>query len=317
MPVIGFESGTSRSWDELAATIYYSSIAALLGSAGQASYAAANAYLDGMAEERSGRGLRTLSVNWGAWAEGGMVAQLSAAATARMARQGVKPMAPAAALEALGEAIFAGGSRAVIGDADWEVLPQQFPQGSAARGFFDGFLPVSAEKVQVEVRAGAGQGDAEEIAAISAAARAERLPRMESFVRGAARRVLGLSSGRPMPADLPLQDLGLDSLMALELRNVLAQAMGRPLSATLLFDYPTIRGLAGYLLGMLAEKQVLRSPTPRTKDLSAGTPAAQDDKVVGVEREKARVTMETELAAMSDAEAEELLLAELDGKGSA
>ena len=303
--------------DELAATIYYSSIAALLGSAGQASYAAANAYLDGMAEERSGRGLRTLSVNWGAWAEGGMVAQLSAAATARMARQGVKPMAPAAALEALGEAIFAGGSRAVIGDADWEVLPQQFPQGSAARGFFDGFLPVSAEKVQVEVRAGAGQGDAEEIAAISAAARAERLPRMESFVRGAARRVLGLSSGRPMPADLPLQDLGLDSLMALELRNVLAQAMGRPLSATLLFDYPTIRGLAGYLLGMLAEKQVLRSPTPRTKDLSAGTPAAQDDKVVGVEREKARVTMETELAAMSDAEAEELLLAELDGKGSA
>jgi len=74
--------------DELAATIYYSSIAALFGSAGQASYAAANAYLDGMAAERSGRGLRTLSVNWGAWAEGGMVAGLSAAAVARMARQG-------------------------------------------------------------------------------------------------------------------------------------------------------------------------------------------------------------------------------------
>ena len=291
--------------DELAATIYYSSIAALLGSAGQASYAAANGYLDGMAEERSGRGLRTLSVNWGAWADGGMVAGLSAAATARMARQGVKPMAPAAALEALGEAIFAGGSRAVIGDADWDVLSQQFPQGSAARGFFDGFLPVGAEKVQVEVKAGAGNRDAEEIAAICAAARVERLPRMEVFVRGAARKVLGLSAGRPMPADLPLQELGLDSLMALELRNVLAQAMGRPLSATLLFDYPTIRGLAGYLLGLLAEdgveKQVLRS--------------AQDDKVVEVEKEKVRATMEAELAAMSDAEAEELLLAELDGKG--
>ena len=287
--------------DELAATIYYSSIAALLGSAGQASYAAANAYMDGMAEQRSGRGLRTLSVNWGAWAEGGMVAGLSAAATARMARQGVKPMASAAALEALGEAVFAGGSRAVIGDADWDVLRQQFPQGSAARGFFDGFLPVGAEKIQVEVKTGAGNGDAEEIAAISVAARTERLPRMESYVRGAARKVLGLSPGRPMPADLPLQELGLDSLMALELRNVLAQALGRPLSATLLFDYPTIRVLAGYLLALVAEKQVLRS--------------AQDDKVVGVEKEKVGVTMEAELAAMSDAEAEELLLAELDGKG--
>jgi hypothetical protein len=124
---------------------------------------------------------------------------------------------------------------------------------------------------------------------------------------------LGLSSGRPMPVDLPLQELGLDSLMALELRNVLAQALGRPLSATLLFDHPTIRGLGGYLLGLLAEdgmeKRVLRS--------------AQDDKIVGVEtevgveKEKVRVTMEAELAAMSDSEAEELLLAELDGKGSA
>jgi len=313
--------------DQLAATIYYSSIAALLGSAGQASYAAANGYLDGMAEERSGRGLRTLSVNWGAWADGGMVAGLSAAGTARMARQGVRPMAPAAALAALGEAIFTGGSRAVIGDADWDALRRQYPQGSAARGFLDGFLPAGIVTQEAEVKAVAGNRDAEEIAAISAAARTERLPRMESFVRGAARRVLGLSSGRPMPADLPLQELGLDSLMALELRNVLAAAMGRPLSATLLFDYPTIRGLAEYLLRLLAEdgteKQVLRSPTPRTKDLSVGTPVAQDDKVVGVEtevgveKEQVRAAMEAELAAMSDAEAEELLLAELDGKGSA
>ena len=220
-------------------------------------------------------------------------------------------MAPAVALEALSEAIFAGGSRAVIGDVDWDVLRQQFPQGSAARGFFEWFLPVGVEKPEVEAKATVGNRDAEEVAAISAAARTERLPRMEAFVRGAARKVLGLSAGRPMPADLPLQELGLDSLMALELRNVLAQAMGRPLSATLLFDYPTIRGLAGYLLGLLAEdgveKWVLRS--------------AQDDKVVGVEtgvgveKEKVRVTMEAELAAMSDAEAEELLLAELDGKG--
>jgi len=88
-----------------------------------------------------------------------------------------------------------------------------------------------------------------------------------------------------------------------------------------MFDYPTIRGLAEYLLRLLAddgtEKWGLRSPTPRTKDLSVGTPVAQDNKVVGVEKEQVRAAMEAELAAMSDAEAEELLLAELDGKGSA
>jgi NADPH:quinone reductase-like Zn-dependent oxidoreductase/acyl carrier protein len=283
--------------DELVATVYYSSIAALLGSAGQASYAAANAYLDGMAEERSARGLRTLSVNWGAWAEGGMVAGLSAAAAARMARQGVKPMAPASALAALGEAISAGGSRAVIGDADWEVLRQQFPQGAAARRFFDVFLPEVSGKGQVEARAGTGNKDAEEIAAICGAGRTERLPRMETFVRGAARKVLGLSAGRPIPADLPLQELGLDSLMALELRNVLAQAMGRPLSATLLFDYPTVRGLAGYLLALAVPKNA-------DVDLTARPDAVESSR------------LDAELAAMSDAEAEELLLAELDGKAN-
>ena len=303
--------------DQLAVTIFYSSIAALLGSAGQASYAAANACMDGMAEERSGRGLRTLSVNWGAWAEGGMVAGLSAAGAARMARQGVRPMAPAAALEALSEAISAGGSRAVIGDADWDVLRRQFPQGSAAHAFFEEFLPAGVEKAEVEAKATVGNRDAQEIAAICGAARVERLPRMEAFVRGAARKVLGLSSGRPMPADLPLQELGLDSLMALELRNVLAQAMGRPLSATLLFDFPTIRGLAGYLLGLVVPQH--HGDGEHTSGVK--TPDKPTALIAGVKTpaylSKSGSELEAELSAMSDAEAEELLLAELDGKGSA
>jgi acyl carrier protein len=118
---------------------------------------------------------------------------------------------------------------------------------------------------------------------------------MERYVREAARKVLGLSAGRPMPGETPLQEMGLDSLMALELRNVLAQALGRPLSATLLFDYPTIRGLAGYLLGLVVAPEV----------------------EVVEDRKAAVLETDAELAAMSDAEAEELLLAELDGKGGA
>ena len=80
-------------------------------------------------------------------------------------------------------------------------------------------------------------------------------------MRGAARKVLGLSASRPIPAETALQDMGLDSLMALELRNVLAQAMGRPLGATLLFDYPSGSRVGGVFAG-LADEQASRAKAP-------------------------------------------------------
>jgi len=293
--------------DPLLATVYFSSVAAVLGSAGQAGYAAANAYLDGLAEERSGRGLRTLSVNWGAWAEGGMASRLSESATARMTRQGMRPMLPATALAALGEAILSGKARATIADVDWAAYERQFPEGSAGRGFLAGFLPGREGAIPTASRAtqSSANRDADEIAAIGGAGRAERMPRMEAFVRAETRKVLGLSAGRPMPGEMPLQELGLDSLMALELRNVLAQAMGRPLSATLLFDYPTIRGLAGYLLSLTESNAIEDGSSPGDEHTSgAKTPA--------YEFGSSLVDLDQELAAMTDAEAEELLLAELE-----
>jgi acyl carrier protein len=126
-----------------------------------------------------------------------------------------------------------------------------------------------------------------ELAEILGAPKAERPERMEKYVRDAARKVLGLSGGYAMPAETALQEMGLDSLMALELRNMLAQAAGRSMSATLLFDYPTIRGLAGHLLGLLGEKRVA---------------VAEEN---GSERAAA-------VEEMSEAEAEAMLLAELD-----
>jgi acyl carrier protein len=108
---------------------------------------------------------------------------------------------------------------------------------------------------------------------------------MEAFIRALARKVLGLSAEHPMPGEMPLQQLGLDSLMALELRNLLAQALGSPLKATLLFDYPTIRGLAQYLLALTV-----------------------------ADKKESDSTEHLDFSAISDAEAEELLVAELDRK---
>jgi hypothetical protein len=218
-------------------------------------------------------------------------------------------MLPAAALAALGEAILSGQPRVTIAKMDWEDYREQFPETSAAGGFFADFL----HEAQTKLQASAGKETAtkvndtsrksvvEEIATIRSAARAERGALMEAFVRAAARKVLGLSAGRPMPLDTPMQEFGLDSLMALELRNVLAQAVGRPLSATLLFDYPSVRGLSEFLLALLLPEQAKKAEEP----LDRGTIGVQNANLLPPDEE---------LAAMSDGEAEELLLAELDRK---
>ncbi len=295
--------------------MYYSSAAAVLGSAGQAGYAAANAYLDGLAAARTARGLPTLSVNWGAWApetggDGGMAGRLSEADQARMRRLGVRPIRVAAALGALEAAVLSGRSQVVIAEMDWRAFAEQFAQGSPMAEFMGSFLPQAGltasaatdgafpvgDRERAREREGDGGsangGDAAAIGSIWAAPRAERMPRMETYLRSAARRVLGLTAGRPMPAETPLQEFGLDSLMALELRNVLAQAAGRPLSATLLFDYPSIRELAGFLVSM--------------------APADVEDAMTAGAERLGGLPSDRELAAMSDEEAEELLLAELD-----
>jgi acyl transferase domain-containing protein/NADPH:quinone reductase-like Zn-dependent oxidoreductase/acyl carrier protein len=294
--------------DRLLTTVYYSSVAASLGSAGQGSYAAANAYLDGLAEQRTVRGLSTLSVNWGAWAEGGMLEQLSAAAKSRIARQGVQPMSPAAALAALGAALLSGQSRVTIADVQWKSYLEQFPSGSPAHAFFLGYVPSGdsdsshiANRPEPDNAPFTQTHPVEEIAAIRGAARAERVPRMEAFARASARKVLGLSSEHPMPGETPLQQLGLDSLMALELRNLLAQALGSPLKATLLFDYPTIRALSQYLLTLAVPEK--KETGQDGEKLTAGWQADGKD-----------LMEDLDLSAISDAEAEELLVAELDRK---
>jgi acyl carrier protein len=294
-------------------TVYYSSIASLVGSAGQAGYASANAFLDGMAEERNARGHYTVSVNWGAWAGDGMAGELSAAMKARIERQGIRLMAPSAALATLEESLVAGLPRAVIADVDWMRFASQFPDGSAAGRFYSRFASSSiAEKGGSYARVGyeSAENDLEqraispetstsraqaEIASIRRGMRSERQGLMEQLVRAAARRVLDLSEGRPIPADLPLQDMGLDSLMALELRNLLASAMDRSLSATLLFDYPSVRKLSTYLLGLL----LIEGEEEHSNHVYAVATALGSG-------------FNSELAEMTDEQAEEMLLAELE-----
>ena len=200
--------------------ILCSSAAALLGRAGQTSYGAANAFLDGLAHLRRERGERALSIDWGPIATG-MSAHVGARVQAEWAAAGIG-LIPADALgETLVRASRAGVAQVAALAVDWKRMPP-------------GVDPLLSELVGTKS---------------SAASQRPKVAgqRLEEMVRLAVKDVLGLGAEAAIETDRPLGEMGLDSLMAVELRNRLAQQLERPLPATLLFDYPTLRALVAYL----------------------------------------------------------------------
>ncbi|MCP3097313.1 SDR family NAD(P)-dependent oxidoreductase [Myxococcus sp. K15C18031901] len=218
--------------------VLYSSASSLLGAPGQGSYAAANAFLDALAHQRRALGLPGLSVNWGPWAEVGMAAGLAS----RYRAQGVEAFTSAEALEALGRAFGRERPQLVLLQVEWSRYLARFPAGATP--------PLLAEV--------AGQGRAEAAAdgppasdvrrRVEAAGPRQRLPLLLEHVLEAAVHVLGLDASTPLEPRQRLFEVGMDSLMALELRNRLQKTLGAALPATLVFDYPTPEAIAAHVL---------------------------------------------------------------------
>nr|ALD82522.1 polyketide synthase [Nannocystis sp. MB1016] len=255
----------------LALFVLFSSLAGTLGAAGQANYAAANAFLDALAAHRRSRGLPAQSLAWGPWAESGMAAELGAGQRDRLARQGFASLAPAQGLGLLASAL--ARPEALLGLA--EIDPQ-----AAARA--TGTVPpvwralVTGEAVGKSrpSRAAAeelptAQGWQERLSGLSTA---RRLERVRSAIQAEVGRVL--SSAGAVAIDRPLQELGLDSLMAVELRNALAQRFGVRLPATLVFDAPTVARLAERVLAAMKLADAPAAESAR-KPAEATEPAAQ------------------------------------------
>jgi len=218
--------------------VLFSSSAALLGSAAQANHAAANAALDALAETRRAAGLPALSIGWGAWAEIGAAAR----AGEGVARRGLLPMPPAEALAAFGRALSAHRAHLGILAVDWARFLGRFPPGHVPPAF-GGFAPPAAP------RAAAAASVAEAAPSLRGelAAASDPAAHLLDHVRATAARILGLPAGTLPDPDAPLRELGLDSLMTIELRNALAGACETRLSATLVFEHPTCAALAAHL----------------------------------------------------------------------
>ncbi len=222
--------------------VLFSSAAGVLGNAGQGNYAAANAYLDALAQHRRARGEPAVSIAWGLWARGsGMTDGVDAAA---LSRGGVRALSTEDGL-ALFDAALALDRPAVLpADLDTAVL-----RGEAAAGTL---RPVLRGLVRVPVR-GTAQGKPAGVADPALVTRLAGLPEADQhralldLVCSHVAPVLGHGNAGRIDAGRAFTELGFDSLTAVELRNRLNSVTGLRLPATLIFDYPTPVALAGQL----------------------------------------------------------------------
>ncbi|MFI0912574.1 SDR family NAD(P)-dependent oxidoreductase [Streptomyces abikoensis] len=231
---------------DLDAFIVYSSISGVMGSAGQANYAAGNVFLDALAYHRRLLGLPAQSLAWGAWAQGsGMTGALSQADMQRIAASGVPPLTVAQGL-----ALF----DAAVGLDEPYVVP--IGPASGARRAQGEVPPLLRGLVKGGRRVAAAAGDSAATAAglarqLREIREEERVRFAVELVRAEAARVLGHASPEAIGAKKGFQDLGFDSLTAVELRNRLTASTGLRLPATLTFDHPTPVSLAEHLVSQL------------------------------------------------------------------
>jgi NAD(P)-dependent dehydrogenase (short-subunit alcohol dehydrogenase family) len=258
--------------DPLDFFVLFSSIAATLGSAGQANHSAANACLDLLARQRASLGLPALSVGWGVWSDTG--AAVTHGVTSRLGQTGLGTMTPAQGLAALERLLGTSTRRPAVAvlPIDWPLYVARTTNG-AAPAFLSEIAALSATRRDAAVlstdttsapastQQNAVSPEAGLLERIAEAPDSRKRSVVASFVRQCAVTTLGLDASRAIEPRTPLAELGLDSLLAVELRNRLGRSLGRTFPASLLFDHPTIEALTAFLMDKVLAATEQPSPT--------------------------------------------------------
>ncbi|MFF5173697.1 type I polyketide synthase [Micromonospora sp. NPDC000089] len=236
----------------LDAFVVFSSIAGVWGGGGQGPSGAANAVLDALIEWRRARGLRATSIGWGALDQIGV--GMDEAALAQLRRRGVLPMAPSVAVTAMVQAVRDNEKFVAVADMDWGAFIPAFTSVRPS--------PLFADLPEAQAALAASQPDTENseaagslVESLRGATDSEQNRILLRLVRGHASTVLGHGGAEGIGPRQPFQEVGFDSLAAVNLRNSLHAATGLRLPATLIFDYPTPEALVGYL-----RAELLREP---------------------------------------------------------
>lgn len=222
--------------DSLKFFILFSSLASVVGSPGQSNYAAANAFMDSLAQLRQQRGLPALSINWGPWAEVGMAAR--AEEKASQSAKGLKPLALSKAMQSFEKALkIKDKSQLGIWEVDWQewskILPNFLTQ-TLLSNLVD-HSTSQGKKIEVQSRA--------QILSLKGEARKEALLQV---IRARIAKVLAIAPDA-LATEQPLNTLGLDSLMAIEMKNDIENSLGASLTMAFLLKGPSISQMADHL----------------------------------------------------------------------
>ena len=268
--------------------VLYSAAGTLLGAAGQGVYPAANAELDALARARRRSGLPALSVAWGAWTGVGMMAAPAQRGRDLWAGRGLGSITAPAGFSYLERLLRDDAVAVAAMPIDWRQFLAGLPSGC------DRSLFAKMGAADVEAPSGTTTPVAAWLEQLRALPVAQRREALTVLLLDRARQILGFDSSVAVDRRLPLKEVGLDSLMAVELRNAVARSIGRPLPATLLFDYPTVDAMVGHLM----------------RELS---PKGQEDETLAPGRTLSPSELQVSaVAGLSEDEAEALLLKEIE-----
>ena len=275
--------------------ILFSSMTSIFGTPGQSNYAAANAFMDALAYMRRAEGKRALCINWGTWSEIGMAASTEVQGDDRWSAQGVSTIPPALGLQIMESLVDSDDTEVAVMHINWSKFLKQLSLDKEPSLFVE----IAGKEVS-----DAGEAQSSKVASceflrqLEDADAEDRATMLFDHIRQQIVAVLKLAPSMELRSDQGFSELGMDSLMAVELKNRLMKSFGCSLPSTLAFDYPTIQALADYI----------KTSVPALK-------ADEKPEEMEIERPAERDQVEEVAEDMGDEDIERALAEELDKAG--
>jgi acyl transferase domain-containing protein len=255
--------------------VLFSSIASLVGSAGQANYASANGFVAALGRARHACGLPATVIHWGPWAEVGMASTLRT--QHKIARSGLVLLDPQAAIAAMESALARPQPEAVIARFDWKRIAEYLTERVT--------LPLLENYVRSVPATAVPVGDQQQNDSSSLVRRllqqadAAALKQLAAHIEATVRQVLAIDQADPIEHARALQEMGMDSLLSVELRNRFAEQLQLQLPVSLMFDAPNIAAVSRLLLAELRVRHGEPAPLRENVLASSTAPAAGCDDI--------------------------------------
>ncbi|MGE3272370.1 MAG: beta-ketoacyl reductase, partial [Chloroflexota bacterium] len=248
--------------DALDFFVCFSSGAALLGSQGLGHYAAANHFLDALAQHRRRLGLPGLSINWGPWAGGGMA---TGALGEVFEHAGIRTMSAESALAAFGYLLQTDAAQQAVVDFDWQTFKPIY-EARRSRPLIEEIDVAAPAPEQVEQ-----QRRSDFLERWEQTLPSQRTELLTALVQSTAAGILGFADAEKLDRTQGFFKQGMDSIMTVQLRSQLETSIGRSLPPTVAFEYPTVASLAAYLAS-----EVLPAADPGPAEPAATVAADQN-----------------------------------------